>query len=186
MSENKKILESFYQLIGEIGYNNFGIEQLAQISGADEENISKVYEDKEKLLIELIDYIYLKEKILIFKLDYKKPKKDELLNKGISFIKLNRYDKHYSAFKNQILLVALSNEEIKNKFEQIIDQYILQFKNIVEEIKLKYKIMGDSEYIAKEMYLLLDSLVLYENYKKNLDSELVWINYINRTIGEHI
>ena len=87
---------------------------------------------------------------------------------------------------NQILLVALSNEEIKNKFEQIIDQYILQFKNIVEEIKLKYKIMGDSEYIAKEMYLLLDSLVLYENYKKNLDSELVWINYINRTIGEHI
>lgn len=184
MSENKKILESFYQLIGEIGYNNFGIEQLAQISGADEENISSIYEDKEKLLIELIDYIYLKEKILIFKLDYTKPLKEQLINKGISFIKLNRFDKHYSAFKTQILLVALSNPEIKNKFEQIIEQYIMQFQTIIEELSKKYNIIGKSEYIAKEMYLLLDSLVLYENYKKDLDAELIWNDYINRIIGE--
>ena len=186
MSENKKILESFYQLIGEIGYNNFGIEQLAQISGSDEENISKIYEDKEELLIELIDYIYLKEKILIFKLDYTKSLKEELINKGISFLKLNKYDKHYSAFKTQILLVALSNKEIKNKFEQIIEQYIMQFKKIIEDMKLTYKITGDSECIAKEMYLLLDSLILYENYKKNMNSELVWRDYINRTIVESL
>lgn len=184
--ENKKMLEGFYQLVGDLGYNNFGIEKLAQISGIDEELIYEEYENKEQLLLEVMKYIYLKEKVLIFKLDYSKDLKEELIEKGLMFIKLNRYDKHYSAFKNQILLISLTNEAIKDVFSEIIEQYINLFKQIVVDLNKKYffKEKENIQELAYEIYLLLDSLILYENYKNDINSEKIWKDFIDRLFYE--
>jgi len=181
--ENKKLLESFYQLIGDLGYANFGIEKLAQISGVDEEYIYEEFENKEKLLLEVMKYVYLKEKVLIFKVDKTKDLKEELINKGIMFIKLNKYDNHYSAFRNQVLLIALGNELIKENLSKIITQYVELFEEIITELSKKYNIKANKN-LAYELYLLLDSVILYENYKNDINAEEIWVDFIQRIFSE--
>lgn len=181
--ENKKLLESFYQLIGDLGYANFGIERLAQVSGVDEEYIYEEFENKEKLLLEVMNYVYLKEKALIFKVDKTKDLKEELVDKGIMFIKLNKYDNHYSTFRNQVLLIALSNDLIKKALSKIITQYVELFEEIIIELGKTYNIKGNKN-LAYEIYLLLDSVILYENYKKDMNAEEVWKDFINRIFFE--
>lgn len=130
-------------------------------------------------MLEVINYIYLKEKILIFKLDETKNLKDELIEKGLMFIRLNKYDKHYSTFKNQILLVAVNNKTIQLHIKEIVNQYIQMFEEIIGKISCTFSEDIKRE-IAYQTFLILDSLVLYESYKENIDSETLWINYINR------
>lgn len=177
--ENKKLLESFYQLIGDFGYSNFGIEKLAQISGVDEEYIYEEYENKEKLLLEVMKYVYIKEKILIFEMDETKDIKKQIIEKGQMFLRLNKYDIHYSAFKNQVHLIALENEPINKALGEIMSQYVSLFSNMLNKIKDEYKI-DNVENLAYEIYLLLDSLILYEKFEKKINPELIWIDFINR------
>ena len=179
--ENKKLLESFYQLIGDLGYSNFGIEKLAQISGIDEEYIYEEYENKEKLLLEVMKYIYIKEKILIFEIDENKDIKSQILEKGQMFLRLNKYDIHYSAFKNQVHLIALGNDVINKALGEIMSQYISLFANMLFKVKDEYKI-ANVENLAYEIYLLLDSLILYEKFEKKINPEFIWIDFINRVL----
>lgn len=182
--KNRKLLESFYQLVATFGYNNFGIEKLAQITDIEEETIYNEYENKEQLLLEVIDYIHLNERALIFKFDYNLDLKKQLIEKGKMFIKLNRVDKHYVSFKNQVLITALTNSKIKEKFEQLIGQYIECFSDLIIKLKKIENPEKNNEVklLATEIFMMLDSLILFENYKKDLEAENVWSDFITRVL----
>ena len=60
-----------------------------------------------------------------------------------------------------------------------MSQYVSLFGNMLNKLKDEYKI-ENVENLAYEIYLLLDSLILYEKFEKKINPELIWIDFINR------
>lgn len=182
MDTKTHIIRTFYQLVSEKGYANATINEVCKRANISKGSIYHYFKSKEELLYAVLNFVFSKDQIIIFNMDNLKSSnyKDKLIEMGKNYLNLNKSDKHYTQFRNEFIVLSLRDEKIKDYMVKLFYEYMDLFRSLLEKLKNEKLIKDtyDIETKAIQLFMILDSVILYQSFNMDLDYEAVWVDFI--------
>ncbi len=183
MDSKKKIIETFYKLVAEKGYVKASINDVVKEVGLSKGAIYHHFESKEQLFLEVLKFVFCKDQILIVNIDNIKGLdfKEKVIKLGKNYLNLNKIDKHYFKFRNELIVLSLRDEKFRSYLVKTFDEYVKIFEDLLIKLKEENIISKDINIKNKgtQLFMLLDTMILYQNFNVNISFEEVWIDFVN-------
>lgn len=183
MDSKKKIVEAFYILVAEKGYAKASMNDVVKEVNLSKGAIYHHFESKEKLFLEVLKFVFCKDQILIVNMDNIKGEdfREKLIKLGKNYLNLNKIDKHYFKFRNELIVLSLRDEKFRSYLVEAFDEYVKSFEDLLIKLKDEGIITRDINIQAKgaQLFMLLDTMILYQSFNVNISFEDVWIDFVN-------
>lgn len=182
MDTRNKIVETFYKLVAEKGYAGATMNEVVKRAGISKGAIYHHFKNKEEIFYAVLQFVFSKDQVLVFNMDNLKAHeyKDKLIEMGRNYLMLNKVDKHYCQFRNEFIVLSLRDEKIREYILKAFYEYMELFRQLLEELQKKDLIRKDYDIEAKasQLFMILDTMILYQSFELDLDYEEIWIDFV--------
>lgn len=188
METKAKIIETFYQLVADRGYSKASIGEVSKKSNISKEEIYKIFSSKEDLLRSVLDFVFSKDEIIIFKMEnlISEDYKDKLIEMGKNYIDLNKKDKHYTKFRNEFIMLSLRDKKIKSFIVNLFYEYMELFRGLLHNLQKEGLLRKDYDIDSKaaQLFIILDTIILYQAFQFDLDYEKIWVDFVEELFSK--